>query len=157
MTAGKVTVSSVALIGLHCTSVCIGHTNASLVWETASFMHRWATANLISQSQRKCDLRHDQVCLHYPLIWLHMLKPFSIEHNLLPLLESCWTPKHKIQNSTKTAKLSLESFLNTIVSLCGLMCFVSGQTVADKIVAVTINTRVNKQTNKQTNTANSNF
>lgn len=61
MTAGKVTVSSGALIGVHCASVCTGHTDASLVWETASFMQRWATANPTSQSQRKRDLRHDRV------------------------------------------------------------------------------------------------
>lgn len=60
MTAGKVTLSSVALTGLQYTSVCMGYTNESPVWKSASFMHKWVTANLISPNQRKCDLRHDK-------------------------------------------------------------------------------------------------
>lgn len=76
MTAGKVTLSSVTLIGLHYVSVCVGYATASHVWETASFTCRLATANLISQRRRKHHLRHDQVHLYDPLIWLCTLKPF---------------------------------------------------------------------------------
>ena len=72
MTAGKMILPSVVLTGLYYTSICMGYPSVSFVCETIPFMHRWATANLISQSQRKCDLRHDQVQLCY-----HMLKPFS--------------------------------------------------------------------------------
>ena len=76
MTAEKMTPSSVVLIGLHYTSACRGCANAAPVCETASFMHRRATPNLISQSQGKSDLRHDQAHLYYPLTWLHTLKLF---------------------------------------------------------------------------------
>lgn len=55
MTAGEMILSSVVLIGLYYVSVCMGYPNASFVWATAPFMHRWATANLISPNQRKCD------------------------------------------------------------------------------------------------------
>lgn len=63
-TGGKVTPSSVPLIGSHDPSVCTAYARAWRGWEATSFMHRRATAHLISQSQRTCDLRHDQVHLY---------------------------------------------------------------------------------------------
>ena len=72
---GQMTPSSVALIGLHDPSVCAVYANALRGWEVASFMHRRATANLISQSLRTHDLRHDRVHLYYPFLGLHTLKP----------------------------------------------------------------------------------
>lgn len=59
---------------------CWGCVNAAPVCETASFMHRGATPNLISQSQGKRDLRHDQAHLYYPLTWLHTIKLFLHTH-----------------------------------------------------------------------------
>lgn len=59
---------------------CWGCVNAAPVCETASFMHRGATPNLISQSQGNRDLRHDQAHLYYPLTWLHTIKLFLHTH-----------------------------------------------------------------------------
>ena len=95
---GNATPSSAALTGLREPSFCMGDANALHGWETASFMHRRATANLISQSQRKRDPGHDQVHLYYPLIWLHTLKPFLQAHFRHQISGMCF-PKDRLLQS----------------------------------------------------------
>lgn len=92
---GQMTPSSVALTGLHDPSVCAVCANALRGWEVASFMHRRATANLISQSLRTHDLRHDRVHLYYPFLGLHTLKPLLQTQGRHQILGMCF-PKDSL-------------------------------------------------------------